>query len=89
MMLRDHFPNCEEIPPTLKSKFLALKGKTRPGVGESRQYWISSAMEIGLVDTKHDGIGIFEKLWNENIERLLWQQDSQQNETEEHKDEES
>eukprot|EP00549_Striatella_unipunctata_P013078 CAMPEP_0118706776 /NCGR_PEP_ID=MMETSP0800-20121206/20775_1 /TAXON_ID=210618 ORGANISM="Striatella unipunctata, Strain CCMP2910" /NCGR_SAMPLE_ID=MMETSP0800 /ASSEMBLY_ACC=CAM_ASM_000638 /LENGTH=216 /DNA_ID=CAMNT_0006609407 /DNA_START=75 /DNA_END=725 /DNA_ORIENTATION=+ len=79
MMLRDHFPNCTEIPQELRTKFNTLKSKTSPaGVGESKQYWISSAMEIGLKDTEGGGIGIDEKKWAATLERVQRRHKQQQ-----------
>mmetsp|Transcript_28861 Transcript_28861/g.44347 ORF Transcript_28861/g.44347 Transcript_28861/m.44347 type:complete len:628 (-) Transcript_28861:333-2216(-) len=58
MMLRDHFPKCTEIPAHLKSKFEELRLTTTPGATDSKHFWISSAKDIGLIDTEGKGIGV-------------------------------
>ncbi len=51
-MQRFHFMSCNCIPDTMKESYNKLK-TTRPrGVGSPQAYWISSAKEIGLVDTE-------------------------------------
>lgn len=51
-MQRFHFMSCTCIPDDMKEKYKKLK-TTRPrGVGSPQAYWISSAKESGLVDTK-------------------------------------
>jgi len=50
-MQRFHFENCTGISVEMKARFKILK-TTRPrGQGSPQEYWISSAKEIGLVDT--------------------------------------
>jgi hypothetical protein len=50
-MQRFHFAACTAIPPEMKSLYKTLK-TTRPrGVGSPQAYWISSAEELGLVDS--------------------------------------
>ena len=50
MMLRDHFSNCDEMPEDIRRQFFALKATTAAGGGSSKQYWIDSAMRIGMYD---------------------------------------
>uniref|UniRef100_A0A7S4JKY7 Uncharacterized protein n=1 Tax=Odontella aurita TaxID=265563 RepID=A0A7S4JKY7_9STRA len=50
-MQRFHFEACTAIPEEMKHSYRNLK-TTRPrGVGSPQSYWISSAKELGLVDT--------------------------------------
>eukprot|EP00934_Nitzschia_sp_Nitz4_P006789 Nitzschia sp. Nitz4//scaffold166_size90379//40405//41516//NITZ4_005057-RA/size90379-processed-gene-0.128-mRNA-1//-1//CDS//3329538196//6779//frame0 len=51
MMLRDHFGSCSSIPPEIKRKYFALKGKTAQGATDSKQFWVYSAKKIGLMDS--------------------------------------
>lgn len=54
-MQRFHFENCREIPDQVRMIYKKLK-TTRPrGVGSPQSYWVSSAKQLGLVDTS-DGI---------------------------------
>jgi len=54
-MQRFHFENCREIPDHVRQLYKKLK-TTRPrGVGSPQSYWVSSAKNLGLVDT-NDGI---------------------------------
>jgi hypothetical protein len=52
MMLRDHFGKCNAISPSLKQRFIDLKGKTSQGATDSKHYWVFSAMKRGLVDSE-------------------------------------
>jgi hypothetical protein len=50
-MQRFHFEICTAIPPEMKTLYKSLK-TTRPrGMGSPQDYWITSAKELGLVDT--------------------------------------
>ena len=50
-MQRFHFDACTAIPSEMKYLYKNLK-TTRPrGVGSPQAYWISSAKELGLVDS--------------------------------------
>ena len=52
-MQRFHFGSCSAIPSEMKETYKDLK-TTRPrGVGSPQTYWISSARELGLVDTEN------------------------------------
>jgi len=54
-MQRFHFEACTGIPDSMKIVYRSLK-TTRPrGQGSPQSYWISSAKDLGLVDTS-DGI---------------------------------
>lgn len=52
MMLRDHFGGCEEMPSHVLKRFIELKDKPAQGASDSKRYWISSAMKLGLSDSK-------------------------------------
>lgn len=66
-MQRFHFENCREIPDHVRQLYKKLK-TTRPrGVGSPQSYWISSAKQLGLVDTK-DGIRFEHDMQNEPSE---------------------
>ena len=50
-MQRFHFEACTEIPEKMKRRYKSLK-TTRPrGMGSPQKYWISSAYNLGLVDS--------------------------------------
>ena len=51
MMLREHFPNCDCIPPEVQAKFQALKDKPSQGATDSKRFWMYSAMQLGLTDS--------------------------------------
>lgn len=50
---RFHFGECKMLPPDVKAKFLSLQSASSKGSKglATRQYWISSAKKIGLVDS--------------------------------------
>ena len=50
---RFHMAECKMVPPELREKFIELQsGSSKGSKGlATRQYWISSAKKIGLVDT--------------------------------------
>lgn len=50
---RFHFGECKMLPPDVKEKFLSLqKASSKGSKGlATRQYWITSAKKLGLVDT--------------------------------------
>lgn len=52
---RFHLSECKMIPPTVREKFLQLqRASTKGSKGlATRQYWISSAKKLGLVDTSN------------------------------------
>lgn len=51
---RFHFTECKMLPPDVKDKFLELQSASSKGSKglATRQYWVTSARKIGLVDTK-------------------------------------
>ena len=52
-MQRFHFEQCREIPEHVRQIYKKLK-TTRPrGVGSPQTYWMSSAKNLGLVDTEN------------------------------------
>ena len=59
MMLREHFPKCNCIPPEVRQKFSALKDTPSQGATDSKRYWVYSAMRLGFTDTP-EGIMISE-----------------------------
>lgn len=56
MMIREHFPRCNEMPVETRQKYTELKYKTKKGEIESKSFWLASAKDIGFVDTEK---GIF------------------------------
>lgn len=50
---RFHLGECKLMPPEVKEKFLLLQGASSKGSKglATRQYWVTSARKIGLVDT--------------------------------------
>jgi len=55
MMIKYHFTECMEMPPSLKDQYLCLKENVSKGVTYSRKYWIS-AFILGLRDSEKQGI---------------------------------
>eukprot|EP00957_Ditylum_brightwellii_P187831 14301606-Ditylum_brightwellii.AAC.2 len=55
MMLRDHFLNCSYMPKEEKEAYIMLRSNTSQGIVGSKDYWVSSAKGLGLIDTP-DGI---------------------------------
>mmetsp|Transcript_20279 Transcript_20279/g.29750 ORF Transcript_20279/g.29750 Transcript_20279/m.29750 type:complete len:456 (-) Transcript_20279:105-1472(-) len=51
MMIKDHFSHCFVIPKEKQEQYANIRRKSSPGVPGSKQYWINSAHELGLVDT--------------------------------------
>ena len=52
---RFHFTECKMLPPDVKAEFIELqKASSKGSKGlATRQYWVTSAKKIGLVDTQH------------------------------------
>jgi hypothetical protein len=50
---RFHIGECKMVPPDVKSKFVELQSASSKGSKglATRQYWVTSAKKIGLVDT--------------------------------------
>jgi hypothetical protein len=50
---RFHFGECKMLPPDVKAKFLSLQSASSKGSKglATRQYWITSAKKLGLVDS--------------------------------------
>jgi hypothetical protein len=50
---RFHLGECKMVPPDVKAKFLALQSASSKGSKglATRQYWVTSAKKVGLVDT--------------------------------------
>lgn len=50
---RFHFGDCKNLPADVKKKFLSLQSASSKGSKglATRQYWVTSAKKIGLVDT--------------------------------------
>jgi len=66
-MQRFHFEACTAIPESMKAVYRGLK-TTRPrGQGSPQSYWISSAKEMGLVDTSQ-GIRLSEDSTKRNFD---------------------
>ena len=51
---RFHLGECKMVPPKVREKFQALQSASSKGSKglATRQYWVTSAKKIGLVDTK-------------------------------------
>lgn len=49
-MIRLHFPSCPAMPDDVKETFKSLRGFGAKAVGDSQQYWVDSARDIGLAD---------------------------------------
>lgn len=57
---RRHFSSCKEIPEEVRKTFKSLRGFSGKAEGETQQYWIDSAREIGLFNsTENAGIRFF------------------------------
>ena len=54
MMNYQHFAKCTNMPIEVKMKYEALRKMKKRGGAESRQYWIESAKELGMVDAAPD-----------------------------------
>jgi hypothetical protein len=50
---RFHFNECKMVPPEVRQRFLELQAQSTKGSKgfATRQYWVSSAKKLGLVDT--------------------------------------
>jgi hypothetical protein len=50
---RFHFGECKMLPPDVKAKFLTLQSASSKGSKglATRQYWVTSAKKLGLIDT--------------------------------------
>jgi hypothetical protein len=50
---RFHFHECKMVPPEVRQQFLELQAQSTKGSKgfATRQYWVSSAKKLGLVDT--------------------------------------
>lgn len=51
MMIREHFPVCDELPEDVRREYTILKKNTKKGEMESKQHWQRSARKLGMVDT--------------------------------------
>jgi hypothetical protein len=51
MMIREHFPICEQFPDDVRRKYIFLKKSTKKGEMESKAHWRRAARELGMVDT--------------------------------------
>ncbi len=56
MMIREHFPICDEFPDGVRKQYVALKKNTKKGEMESKLHWKNSARKMGMRDTEK---GIF------------------------------
>ena len=50
-LLQRHMKSCKNIPEELKNRYLELKADDARS-GTSKEYWVSSAKSLGLIDTK-------------------------------------
>ena len=53
MMLRDHFSRCKDLPPEVKKRYLSLKDDLNHGSSGSKNFWVASAGDLGLIDTPY------------------------------------
>jgi|AntRauTorckE5430_2_1112549.scaffolds.fasta_scaffold03499_3 hypothetical protein len=51
MMIREHYPVCDEFPENVRKQYTNLKKCTKKGERESKTYWQRSAKHIGMIDT--------------------------------------
>jgi hypothetical protein len=51
MMIREHYPVCDEFPEDVRKQYTNLKKCTKKGERESKTYWQRSAKHIGMIDT--------------------------------------
>lgn len=51
MMIREHFPICDQFPDDVRRKYIYLKKSTKKGEMESKAHWKRAARELGMVDT--------------------------------------
>mmetsp|Transcript_21118 Transcript_21118/g.42281 ORF Transcript_21118/g.42281 Transcript_21118/m.42281 type:complete len:1122 (+) Transcript_21118:118-3483(+) len=57
-MKLDHFKHCPYVPPGLKQRLDQLSQGTTRSTGMTVQYFIRSAMELGMMDIGNDGVFI-------------------------------
>jgi len=57
-MKLDHFKHCPYVPPGLKQRLDQLSQGTTRSTGMTVQYFIRSAMELGMMDIGSDGVFI-------------------------------
>lgn len=57
-MKLDHFKHCPYVPPGLKQRLDQLSQGTTRSTGMTVQYFIRSAMELGMMDMGNDGVFI-------------------------------
>lgn len=48
MMIREHFPVCDEFPADVRRKYVNLKKNTKKGEMESKTHWKNAALELGM-----------------------------------------
>jgi len=51
MMIREHFPVCDEFPDDVRRRYTSLKKSTKKGEMESKTHWKKSARSLGMIDT--------------------------------------
>lgn len=54
-LIRLHFPSCPSLPDDVKTTFRSLRGFGAKADGDSQQYWIDAAQDIGLSDLPPSG----------------------------------
>jgi len=52
MMIRDHFPKCEEVPKDKWEMFQKLKDQCNQGAADSKLYWQYAAEKQGMQDSE-------------------------------------
>ena len=70
MMIREHFPICDEFPEEVRSRYVALKKRTQKGEMESKTHWKKAARELGMTDTEK-GIYFKDRVAEEELERSV------------------
>ena len=67
-MKLDHFKHCPYVPPGLKQRLDQLSQGTTRSTGMTVQYFIRSAMELGMMDIGNDGVFINLKRVGKNFD---------------------
>lgn len=52
MMIREHFPRCQEMPEEIRDRYNEFRWTAKKGDIESKSYWVESALAKGFMDTE-------------------------------------
>ena len=74
MMIRDHFPMCPLMLPEVRTKYDYYRNSKQQQVvkrkhGEVRSYWVDSAKELGMFDSKNDEQAAMIQMLKEMMEK--------------------